>query len=95
MPEVQKTTESGETTQLFIQFVMMQQQQALLALGKHPTVAAAGAKNLILAKMFIDQLAMNRQKTAGNLRRDEEQLLSNTIQTLQAAYLEVAKSQVD
>lgn len=93
MAEVQKTTESGETTQLFIQFVMMQQQQALLALGKHPTVASAGAKNLTLAKMFIDQLGMIRQKTAGNLQRDEEQILSSTIQTLQTAYLDAMKSQ--
>ena len=36
MAEVQKSTEAGEFTQLFIQFLMMQQQQALLALGKHP-----------------------------------------------------------
>ncbi len=91
MPEVQKTTESGETTQLFIQFVMMQQQQALLALGKHPTVAAGAAKNVTLAKMFIDQLGMIRQKTAGNLQRDEERLLESTIGSLQAAYADATK----
>ena len=91
MPEVQKTTESGETTQLFIQFVMMQQQQALLALGKHPTVAAGAAKNVTLAKMFIDQLGMIRQKTAGNLHRDEERLLESTIGSLQAAYADATK----
>lgn len=91
MPEVQKTTESGETTQLFIQFVMMQQQQALLALGKHPTVAAGQAKNLTLAKMFIDQLGMIRQKTAGNLHADEVRLLEKTITSLQTAYTEVMR----
>jgi hypothetical protein len=70
----------------------MQQQQALLALGKHPTVAAAGAKNLTLAKMFIDQLGMIRQKTAGNLHREEEQLLSSTIASLETAYHEASRS---
>ena len=89
MAEVQRTTESGETTRLFIEFVMMQQQQALLALGKHPSASPnARGKNVALAKIFIDQLGMIRQKTAGNLNPDEQQVLANAVATLETLYKE-------
>lgn len=92
MAEVQKTTEAGEFTQLFIQFLMMQQQQALLALGRHPNPPpGAPPPNLQLGKVFIDQLGMIREKTRGNLTPDESQLLSQVLSTLQMAYLEATK----
>ena len=91
MALVQKSTESGETTQLFIQFVMMQQQQALHALGRHPSDAATTEpRNLKLAKVFIDQLGMIRRKTAGNLNPSEQQLIAKALGDLEAAYLDVA-----
>ena len=81
-------------TQLFIQFVMMQQQQALLALGRHTSNAAGAAPtNLALAKVFIDQLGMIEQKTTGNLNPPEQQLISRVLADLQAAYLDVVQSQ--
>ena len=92
MAEVLKTTESGETTQLFIRFVMMQQQQALLALGKHPSPPpGAPLPNLSAGKEFIDRLVMIRDKTRGNLNPHEQQALDGILASLQAAYLEVSK----
>lgn len=86
MAEVQTTTESGETAQLFVQFVMMHSQQTLLALGQHRGAATNGVKNLSLAKVFIDQLAMIQKKTAGNLAADEARVLANALDSLRQAY---------
>lgn len=92
MAELQSSTESGAMTPVFIQFVMMQQQQALLALGRHPTAPAGAApKNLTLGKIFIEQLAMIREKTAGNLNASEAQILESALTSLQAAYVEARK----
>jgi hypothetical protein len=92
MAEVQKSTDAGEMTQLFIQFMMMQQQQALLALGKHPNPPPGAPKpNLQLGKVFVDQLGMLRQKTQGNLTSDEDQLFASVLSNLQLAYVEATK----
>lgn len=92
MAEVQKTTDAGEMTQLFIQFLMMQQQQALLALGKHPNPPpGAPPANIPLGKVFVDQLGMIREKTRGNLTPDEQQLLNTILSSLQMAYVEATK----
>ena len=44
--------------------------------------------NLELAKMFIDQLVMIREKTRGNLNADEQGVLHNAIANLQLAFVE-------
>ena len=47
----QQTDQAGELAQLFVQFVMMQHQQALFALGRHPSAPPnAPPPNLQLAK---------------------------------------------
>lgn len=92
MPQVQKTDQSGEMTQLFIQFVMMQHQQTLFALGRHPNPPPnAPPANPSLAKAFIDQLGMIRAKTRGNLTPDEERVLDTTLGELRHKYLEVTE----
>ena len=92
MAEVQKTTQSGEMTQRFIEFVMMQAQNAALFLGQIPNPKTGqGEVNLELAKMFIDQLAMIQEKTNGNLTEEEAKVLRNAISNLQMAYVEVAQ----
>jgi ABC-type Fe3+ transport system substrate-binding protein len=83
MAEVFKTDQAGETTQLFIQFVMMQHQQALYALGKHPSAPPnAPPPNPQLARLFIDQLSMIRVKTRGNLSPEEERVLDSALAEL-------------
>ena len=90
---MQKTTEAGEMTQLFIQFVMMQQHQALLALGRHPNpVPGSPPANLALGKALVEQLGMIQQKTSGNLNPDEESVLKSALASLEAAYAEARKA---
>ena len=92
MAEIQRTQTSGEMTETFLQFVMMQTQQALLALGRHPNrPAGAPPPNLQLGKVFIDHLTMLRSKMQGNLNGDEQNALNNAIAHLQNAYVEVSK----
>src|ERR1043166_3931274 len=93
MAEVQKSTQSGELSQRFIEFVMMHAQNAALFLGQIPNPKTGeGEVNLELAKMFIDQLAMIQEKTRGNLTNDELTVLRNTLSNLQMIYVEVAQS---
>jgi outer membrane biosynthesis protein TonB len=92
MAEVQISTQSGELAQRFIEFVMMQAQNAALFLGQIPNPKTGeGEVNLELAKMFIDQLAMIQEKTRGNLTNEETTVLRNTLSNLQMAYVEVAR----
>src|SRR3954463_10663687 len=92
MAEVQKTTQSGEMAQRFVEFVMMHAQNAALFLGQIPNPKTGeGEVNLELAKMFIDQLAMIQEKTRGNLSNEETTVLRNTLSNLQMAYVEVAR----
>ena len=59
MAEVQRSTNAGETTARFIEFVMMQAQNASLFMGLMPNPHNNQPEvNLDLARMFIDQLEM-------------------------------------
>jgi Domain of unknown function (DUF1844) len=92
MAEVQTNTQSGEMSQRFIEFVMMQAQNAALFLGQIPNPQTGkGEVNLELAKMFIDQLAMIQEKTRGNLTNEETAVLRNTLSNLQMAFVEVSR----
>jgi uncharacterized protein DUF1844 len=92
MAEVQTSTQSGELSQRFIEFVMMHAQNAALFLGQIPNPKTGeGEVNLELAKMFIDQLEMIREKTRGNLSNEEGTVLRNTLSNLQMVYVDVAQ----
>ncbi|MBA3883235.1 MAG: DUF1844 domain-containing protein [Chthoniobacterales bacterium] len=94
MAEVQTTTQSGELTQRFIEFVMMQAQNAALFLGQIPNPQTGqGEVNLELARMFIDQLAMIQEKTRGNLSNEEAGVLRNALANLQMAFVEVSQAE--
>src|SRR5215469_15386117 len=91
MAEVQKQTLSGEMTQRFIEFVVMQAQNAALFLGQIPNPKTGEPEvNLDLARMFIDQLEMIQEKTRGNLTNEEAAVLRNTLSNLQMTYVEAA-----
>lgn len=93
MAEVQTTTQSGEMTQRFIEFVMMQAQNAALFLGQIPNPQTGKAEvNLEVARMFIDQLAMIEEKTRGNLSKDETTVLRNALSSLQLAFVEASQN---
>ena len=92
MAEVQTHTEAGEMTQVFIEFVMMQSQNAALFLGQIPNPRGGEVEvNLPLAKMFIDQLAVIRERTKGNLKAEEQKVIDSAVSQLQMAFGEVAQ----
>jgi hypothetical protein len=94
MAEVQTNTQSGELAQRFVEFVMMQAQNAALFLGQIPNPQTGrGEVNLELARMFIDQLAMIQEKTRGNLSQEEATVLRNAISNLQMAFVEVSQEE--
>jgi len=90
MAEVQTQTEAGEMTQIFVEFVMMQAQNAALCLGQisDPRVGQAQV-NIPLAKMFIDQLSVIRAKTAGNLNADEQRVIDSALEQMELAFVHV------
>jgi len=95
MAEYQNTTvSSGEMTQRFIEFVMMQAQNAAFMLGQipHPQTGK-GEVNLDMAQVLIDQLAMIQEKTKGNLNDDESRILAGAISNLQLAFVEAVRGQ--
>jgi Domain of unknown function (DUF1844) len=95
MAEFQNTSAaSGEIAQRFIEFVLMQAQNAAFVLGQipHPQTGKAEV-NLDLARVLIDQLAMIQEKTKGNLNKDEAQILANTLSNLQMAFVEAVREQ--
>jgi hypothetical protein len=95
MAEYQNTpVSSGEMAQRFVEFVMMQAQNAAFMLGQipHPQTGRAEV-NLDMAQLLIDQLVMIQEKTKGNLTNDEGRILANALANLQIAYVEVAQKQ--
>lgn len=94
MAEVQSgSANDTQLTQRFIEFVMVQAQQAAFALGKipHPTTGETMI-NLEAARVFIDHLELIREKTRGNLSQDEETILNKILADLQMTFVEVAGS---
>jgi hypothetical protein len=91
MAEIQQSTNSTDLTQRFIELVMMNAQQAALCLGQmaHPSSGKAEV-NLDAARMFIDHLEIIREKTRGNLSKDEEKILASVLSELQMAFVQVS-----
>jgi hypothetical protein len=91
MAEVQTTTEAGETTQLFVEFVMMQTQNTAHCLGQMPDPRTGQAYvNIPMARLLIDQLMMIRSKTAGNLSAEEQKIIDSAVQEMDQAFHYVA-----
>ncbi len=92
MAEVQNSQQSGEMTRRFIEFVLMQAQQIALMLGQIPGPEGKPLEpNLPVARIFIDQLEMIREKTRGNLGKDEEDILTKVLADLQLAFVEAGQ----
>lgn len=89
MAEVQNNPQSGEMTRRFIEFVLMQAQQIALLLGHIPGPEGKPLEpNLPIARVFIDQLEMIREKTRGNLTDEESNVLTKVLADLQLAFVE-------
>jgi hypothetical protein len=94
-PEAQETSpddKSDEPPPLpeinFATFVVSLNASALLHLGalEDPTTGKT-EKSLPMAKQTIDILSMLEEKTAGNLAKDEENLLKNILYDLRIIYV--------
>lgn len=93
MPQVQTSTYSGELSQKFIEFVMMQAQQASLFLGRIPNPQSGQSEVLLEpAKLFIDHLEMIREKTRGNLTTQEAEILNSVLTDLQMAFVQASST---
>ena len=91
MAEVFKTTEAGESAHHFVQFVMMFQQQALLAMGRHAQAPAGRAAAESRSREgFLLQLGAIRERTRGNLSPEEQTMLESALAGLERTYTEVA-----
>ncbi len=92
MAEVQTSdTDAGEMAQIFVEFVMMQSQNTALCLGliNDPRYGQAPV-NIPMARMLIDQLAVIREKTKGNLSADEQKVIDSALQEMEMAFVHVA-----
>jgi hypothetical protein len=74
---------------LFAQMIMQQAQMATMLLGKtpHPQTGET-VRDLEAARMFIDQLEMLEVKTKGNLSKEEERFLKQSLLSLRMAFVE-------
>ncbi|MEK7677608.1 MAG: DUF1844 domain-containing protein [Verrucomicrobiota bacterium] len=79
---------------LFANMVIQQSNMVLLLLGKVPHPESGELRqDLDAAQMFIDQLEMIEVKTKGNLTKQEEQLLKQSLTSLRMAFVEAVDQQ--
>src|SRR5260370_31388951 len=86
-------TREEELSFLFAQLVMQQSNMAMMLLGKvaHPESGKV-VQDVEAARLFIDQLEMLEAKTKGNLSKDEEALLKQTLMTLRLNFVQTVES---
>ena len=78
---------------LFAHMVTQQANLAMMLMGKvaHPE-SGKTVRDLEAAQLFIDQLEMLQVKTKGNLNKNEEALLKQSLMNLRLAFVEAADS---
>ena len=79
---------------LFVGMVVQQTNMALMLLGRmpHPETGQT-MQDIESAKMFIDQLEMLEVKTRGNLDKQEDKLLKQSLTALRLAFVEAVEGQ--
>src|SRR2546421_8267560 len=78
---------------LFAQLVVQQSNMAMLLMGKvpHPQTGQT-VRDIEAARLFIDQLEMLEAKTKGNLTKEEDHLLKQSLLSLRMAFVEAVES---
>ena len=78
---------------LFAQLVMQQSNMAMLLMGKvpHPQTGQT-VRDIEASRLFIDQLEMLEAKTKGNLTKEEDQLLKQSLMSLRMAFVQAIES---
>src|SRR6476619_2010374 len=78
----------------FAEMVMQQARMATIFLGKAPHPQTGKIQHdLDAARLFIDQLEMLEVKTKGNLTKDEDALLKQSLSSLRLGYVEAVNQQ--
>lgn len=92
-PNPASLNEEEKQSVLFAQMVMEFSNMAFMLMGRvpHPETKES-VRDLESARMFIDQLEMLQVKTKGNLRKEEDTLLKQTLMTLRMAFVEALES---
>lgn len=85
-----KEEPSAEGAELdFLSYISSLAFQAMIFLGKLPNpVTNQVEQNLRQAKLIIDTLLLLREKTAGNLNQQENDMLNSALYELQMTYVE-------
>jgi hypothetical protein len=79
----------SELTALFANLVLQHTEMALMLLGKAPNPQSGRPLfDLDHARLVIDQLEMLEAKTRGNLSKEEDGLLKQSLMTLRLAFVE-------
>lgn len=76
----------------FQTLVMSFASAAMISLGRLPDPATGQVcKSLILARQNIDIINLLKEKTRGNLTKEEEELLDSILYELRVCYIEASK----
>lgn len=91
----QQIEEDAEAIEIdFINYVTSLSFQAMIFLGIIPNpLTNQTEKNTKQAKFLIDTLSMLKEKTVGNLSKQEEELLTTSLYELQMRYVETAQGE--
>ena len=89
------TSASSTEPQLdFFNYIASLGFQAMIFLGEVPNpITNQTEKNLKQAKFLIDTLVLLREKTEGNLSKEEAELLNGSIYELQRRFVDVAQDE--
>ncbi len=89
----EEPAKAGEEPQLdFFNYIASLGFQTMIFLGEMPNpITQKTEKNLKQAKFLIDTLAILRDKTKGNLSKEEDDLLNGSIYELQLRYVDLSK----
>jgi len=94
MAEHEHEHEHDHNSHLFVMLIFNFAQLAMVNLGKIANPETKETKvDLQGARYFIDSLVMLREKSKGNLSKEESDLLDDQIAMLQMKYAETAEDQ--
>ena len=92
--EEEETGEQGATNPNFLNHLSSLAYQAMIFMGEIPNpVTGLVEKNLEQAKFLIDTLVVLRQKTKGNLSKQESDVLNSAIYELQMRFVEISQKE--
>jgi len=79
----------------FAHFISSLAMQALILLGQIPNpVTKKEEKNIPQARFIIDTINMLKEKTKGNLTKQEEELLTHILYDLRVKYVELSNKPI-